>query len=336
MDLDSPSLQSGQHIDVQPAVHCPVKPFSISSHLDVDGAHADLESYGQKLIADLESLKHTLKISFSQENPEKELIARAKSILEQWTPCIVGGCRITNCAVLALGLTFNALKDALEHGNFDNFIKVNFPQYRKSTVHNYRKYADIAKVEKYLHVPYTHLLSIYSVAQVLIKGSADPLCSLLETLGVSDVADLPTTKEEISRLFEEAVCLQKLQSSGVQIASADVTRLVSSGVANAATMESLKDAASRGENIESVVTKVLSMNGGFKSKDASDNQQCKDIKKLSVETSISRLRALLDQEIQANTLTCNDLEGFKVFLDKAKEYYEKLTLQVAPVAMGRQ
>lgn len=101
-------------------------------------------------------------------------------------------------------------------------------------------------------------------------------------------------------------------------------------------MESLKDAASRGENIESVVTKVLSMNGGFKSKDASDNQQCKDIKKLSVETSISRLRALLDQEIQANTLTCNDLEGFKVFLDKAKEYYEKLTLQVAPVAMGRQ
>lgn len=140
-----------------PFVHCPVKPFSISSHLDVDGAHADLESYGQKLIADLESLKHTLKISFSQENPEKELIARAKSIFEQWTPCIVGGCRITNCAVLALGLTFNALKNALEHGSFDNFIKVNFPQYRKSTVHNYRKYADIAKVEKYLHVPYTHL-----------------------------------------------------------------------------------------------------------------------------------------------------------------------------------
>ena len=84
MDLDSPSLKSGQHIDVQPAVHCPVIPFSIFSHLDVDGAHADLESYGQKLIADLESLKHTLKISFSHIAVRLRVKKKVQNLNAMW------------------------------------------------------------------------------------------------------------------------------------------------------------------------------------------------------------------------------------------------------------
>lgn len=331
-----PSLESGQHSDApasvfaQSAEDTPPPPHPQENDVPSSGTLSILDAHGQTLFSDLNALKSSLKSRFSEEKTESELVASAHEILDRWNPSIACGCKITNIAILAAGITFNALKDALEHGKFGECIKKHFPQYSKSTICNYRDYAAIPKVEEYLHVPYTHLLLIHSIAKGLLANSSDPVRELLSKLGTKDAADLPIDKEEITRLFGEAVFTQKLEEKGVSISDDSIERLVNAGMANDATIAKLITSS----DPETTVAEILSMSGDKNRKAVSGAQHGKCTQKLTVETSISRLKARLEKEIQQNVLSYSDTEGFKAFLDKANTYYEKMKSKLTPPTKG--
>ena len=171
---------------------------------------------------------------------------------------------------------------------------------------------------------------IHSIAKGLLANSSDPVRELLSKLGTKDAADLPIDKEEITRLFGEAVFTQKLEEKGVSISDDSIERLVNAGMANDATIAKLITSS----DPETTVAEILSMSGDKNRKAVSGAQHGKCTQKLTVETSISRLKARLEKEIQQNVLSYSDTEGFKAFLDKANTYYEKMKSKLTPPTKG--
>ena len=123
-----PSL-SGQHLDAPASVFAqpaetPPPPHPQENDVPSSGTLSILDAHGQTLFSNLNALKGSLKSCFSEEKTESELVASAHEILERWNPFIASGCKINNIAILAAGITFNALKDALEHGAIKSSLLV--------------------------------------------------------------------------------------------------------------------------------------------------------------------------------------------------------------------